>query len=147
MAARGRGAGKQRIIWWLRRDLRLADNRTLHQALLDGASVIPVFILDPALLQSRTLAPARRQFLFDSLADLDEQLRARGSRLILRQGDPARELAHIAGETGAKAVYFHADITPYARRRDLRVTHELAAIGMRVASFSDSFVAPAEHSA
>jgi deoxyribodipyrimidine photo-lyase len=37
----------QRIIWWLRRDLRLTDNITLHYALRDAASVIPVFILDP----------------------------------------------------------------------------------------------------
>jgi deoxyribodipyrimidine photo-lyase len=141
MAARGRGPGKRRIIWWLRRDLRLADNRSLCQALVDGASVIPVFILDPALLHGGTLAPARRQFLFDSLADLDEQLHARGSRLILRQGDPARELVRLVGETLAEAVYFHADITPYARQRDMRATHALAAIGMRLASFPDAYLA------
>jgi deoxyribodipyrimidine photo-lyase len=42
----------QRIIWWLRRDLRLTDNVTLHYALHDASSIIPVFILDPRLLNS-----------------------------------------------------------------------------------------------
>ena len=36
----------QQILWWLRRDLRLTDNVTLHYALRDAPSVIPLFILD-----------------------------------------------------------------------------------------------------
>jgi deoxyribodipyrimidine photo-lyase len=134
----------RRIIWWLRRDLRLADNRTLHEAQCLGASIIPVFVLDPCLLRSRKLAPARRQFLFDSLAALDAQLRVRGSRLIMRRGDPARELVRIARETRADAVFFHSDITPYARRRDLRVTRALEDIGARVHAVQDSFLAAPE---
>lgn len=61
----------RRLIWWLRRDLRLTDNVALHYALRDTASVIPVFVLDPLLLDSENLAPARKQFPFDSLADLE----------------------------------------------------------------------------
>jgi deoxyribodipyrimidine photolyase len=38
-----------RVIWWLRRDLRVTDNITWHYALRDASSVIPVFILDPRL--------------------------------------------------------------------------------------------------
>ena len=36
-----------KIIWWLRRDLRLSDNAALSHALRDGDIIIPVFILDP----------------------------------------------------------------------------------------------------
>ncbi|MGQ9787624.1 MAG: deoxyribodipyrimidine photo-lyase, partial [Anaerolineae bacterium] len=39
-------------IWWLRRDLRLSDNQALAAALADADAVLPVFILDPALLRS-----------------------------------------------------------------------------------------------
>ena len=35
-------------IWWVRRDLRLADNLALAAALAQSEKVIPVFILDPA---------------------------------------------------------------------------------------------------
>lgn len=108
----------RRLIWWLRRDLRLTDNVALHYALRDTASVIPVFVLDPLLLDSENLAPARKQFPFDSLADLDARLRERGGRLILRLGDPAREIAKLVKETQADAVYFHRDYMPSRRTRD-----------------------------
>lgn len=131
----------QRVIWWVRRDLRVSDNVTLHHALRDAASVLPVFVLDPRLLESKRLAPARRQFLFDSLADLDTRLKKRGGRLILRRGDAARELVQFAQEAHADAVYFHRDYTPYARRRDARVTRALTALGVGVESFADNYLA------
>ena len=34
-------------IWWIRRDLRLADNPALTAALAMADQVIPLFILDP----------------------------------------------------------------------------------------------------
>ena len=37
------------VIWWLRRDLRLADNLALGAALAQAGRVIPVFVLDTAL--------------------------------------------------------------------------------------------------
>ncbi len=134
----------RRIVWWARRDLRLTDNLTLHSALRDAASVIPVFILDPKLWQSRKLAPARRQFLCDALADLDAQLRERGARLIVREGEPARELERVVNETQADAVYFHRDFTPFARQRDARVIAALAKLGARVETFDDNYLAAPE---
>ncbi len=134
----------QRIIWWLRRDLRLNDNITLHYALHDAARVIPVFVLDPRLLDSDKLASARKQFLFDSLADLEARLRERGGRLIVRRGEPARELVRLVRETQADAVYFHRDYTPYARRRDGRAVNALNALGVRVEVFDDNYLAAPE---
>ncbi len=131
----------QRMIWWLRRDLRVQDNFVLQQALHDAASVIPVFVLDTRLLNSQKLAPARKQFLMESLGELDAALRKRGSYLVLRAGDAARELVNLARETQADAVYWHQDYTPYARRRDERVTAALNAAGIRHASFNDIYLA------
>jgi deoxyribodipyrimidine photo-lyase len=48
-------------------------------------------------------------------------LRARGSRLIVRLGDPPAELARLREETGAGAVFAEADPWPYACERDARV--------------------------
>lgn len=133
-----------RVIWWLRRDLRLEDNLTLHHALREATSVIPVFVLDPRLMSSRILAPARRQFLCDALCDLDAQLGAQGSRLIVRQGEPTRVLVELVRETNADAVYFHRDVTPFARQRDERVTRALQALGARVKTFDDLYLAAPE---
>jgi deoxyribodipyrimidine photo-lyase len=76
----------QTAVWWIRRDLRLTDNQALASALEQAKSVLPVFVLDPALWNSRTAGPKRLAFLLGGLRALDADLRARGSRLIVRQG-------------------------------------------------------------
>lgn len=131
----------KRILWWLRRDLRLADNLVLHQALNDATAVIPVFVLDVKLLASSRLAPARKQFLFDALDVLDASLKRRGSYLVLRRGDAASELVQLARQVEADAVYYHADYTPYARKRDTRVVAALDRAGIQHRLFNDLYLA------
>ena len=117
-------------ILWLRRDLRLADHPALHAA-LDGADrVVPLFVLDPSLVRARTMSPARLSYLCDALADLDNQLRERGGRLVVRSGDPRRVLPQVAAEVGASAVHWSADSTTFAQRRDAQVAEALRAAGV-----------------
>ena len=112
-------------IWWIRRDLRLNDNAALDAALARAEKVLPTFVLDPTILGSANAGPARVAFMLAGLRALDAELRARGSRLFLRQGEPAAELARLAGEAGATAVFAEADATPYALARDRRVAETL----------------------
>jgi deoxyribodipyrimidine photo-lyase len=102
-------------IWWIRRDLRLHDNPAL-QAALSAGGVVPLFILDPALLRGE--ANARQGFLIAGLRRLDADLHARGSGLVVRQGEPAKVLSQVTAETGAQSVHALEDYSPYARRRD-----------------------------
>ena len=102
-------------LWWIRRDLRLADNAPL-QAALETGSVVPVFILDPRLL-SRPAA-RRQDFLFEGLHALDKDLRLRGSYLVIRKGDPLEELRKLLDETKSQSIFAEEDFTPYARWRD-----------------------------
>lgn len=101
-------------IWWIRRDLRLTDNLALHSALRAG-SVLPVFILDPAFSSQ---SPRRRDFLYAGLHALDNELRKRGSYLVIRKGKPVDALRQLFDEVKADAIYAEEDFTPYARRRD-----------------------------
>ena len=52
----------QATIWWVRRDLRLRDNPALSTALESAAQVLPVFIIDPALLASSYAGQKRLAF-------------------------------------------------------------------------------------
>ncbi len=113
---------KPTAIWWVRRDLRLADNPALEAARAVG-SVLPVFVLDPHLL-SRA-GRRRTSFLFAGLRHLDASLRQRGSRLIIREGEPAEVLAGICAESGAQTITAERDYTPYALQRDARVASRL----------------------
>lgn len=113
------------VIWWARRDLRLHDNDALKAALTHGGQVVPVFVLDPALLAAADVSEKRVAFLFGGLRSLDADLRARGSRLIVRRGEPLAELARLVAEAGAEAIYAEADPWPYGRRRDAAVAAAL----------------------
>jgi len=103
------------VIWWIRRDLRLHDNPTLHTALEHGA-VLPLFILDPFLI--RAVSRRRLNFLYDGLRALDHDLQQHGSRLIIRSGNPQELLPEIVRTTHARFVFAEEDFTPYARQRD-----------------------------
>jgi len=116
------------MIWWIRRDLRLADNQALAAAIAGAEQLVPVFVLDPAILSSDYVGDAaagRVAFLFDGLRRLDVDLRAHGSRLIVRRGDPVEELARLASESGAGAVFAEEDTWPYGRQRDAHVAEAL----------------------
>jgi deoxyribodipyrimidine photo-lyase len=112
-------------LWWVRRDLRLMDNQALAAALAHADQVIPVFVLDPTLLGAPDAGEKRVAFLFAGLRALDADLRARGSRLIVRRGDPADELTDLLAESAADAIFAEGDYRPYTRRRDARVAETL----------------------
>ncbi|MFN2196357.1 MAG: cryptochrome/photolyase family protein [Anaerolineales bacterium] len=113
-------------IWWIRRDLRLTDNQSLAAAVQSGDQVVPVFILDKALLASEYVGEKRLAFLFAGLHALDQDLRARGARLLIRRGHPVSELSKLAAEVDAQAVFAEEDYSPYARRRDQLVADALS---------------------
>ncbi len=103
-------------IWWIRRDMRLGDNAALHTALQGNQTVIPLFILDDHLLIHSSLR--RNDFLVIALYHLDQEIKMRNSRLILRRGKPSEVLTGLLKETGAQAIFAQRDHSPYAVQRD-----------------------------
>jgi deoxyribodipyrimidine photo-lyase len=108
-------------IWWIRRDLRLTDNLALAEALRAADRVLPVFILDPNLLNSRYVGSKRLAFLFEGLRCLDAQLKPHGSRLIIRRAAPNQALVEFLAESGAEAIFAESDVSPFALKRDMRL--------------------------
>ncbi|MFN3374132.1 MAG: deoxyribodipyrimidine photo-lyase, partial [Chloroflexus sp.] len=129
------------LIHWFRRDLRLRDNTALLAAAAQsGGAVIPVFIFDDAIIRGRFASPARTQFLLDSLAALDAELRGLGLHLVLRRGEPLPILLDLLRTTGAQGVTWNRDYTPYAVKRDTAIKRELRAAGYRAESYKDAVV-------
>lgn len=112
-------------IWWIRRDLRLNDNQALAAALESDLPVIPVFIIDPSLLNSPYASSKRNAFLWEGLQALDKHLHQVESYLVIRQGDPLAQLSQLAGEVDIQAIYAEPDYSPYALERDKRVSSKL----------------------
>lgn len=109
-------------ILWFRRDLRLDDNPALMVACESADRVLPVFVLDPALLDAGRVGSGPIDRMLASLAALQEQT---GGALVIRSGDPAEVIASLADEVGADRVHVSAETTPYGRRRDDRVARAL----------------------
>lgn len=125
-------------IWWIRRDLRLQDQPALLAA-ASASGVIPVFVLDDALL--RPSGEPRRAFLAHSLSALDEQLRQYGPGLVIRRGNPVDIIPSIVREADATSVHVSADFGPYGQQRDRAVRDALGSVPL-VATGSPYAVAP-----
>lgn len=98
-------------IWWLRRDFRLSDNPALGAAIDQGAAVLPLFVLDPALLASAGVA--RQAWLIAAVHALDAELReAGGLGLSVVRGRPAETVRDVARSIGATQVHISADFAP-----------------------------------
>lgn len=111
---------------WFRRDLRLSDHPALVKAVAENARVVPVFVFDDALLSHPLTGSGRVQFMLESLADLDANLRKRGGYLVTRRGVPHEEIARLCRETGATRVYYHVDTDRvYGRERDAALAANL----------------------
>ncbi|PNH10276.1 (6-4)DNA photolyase [Tetrabaena socialis] len=120
MASASASAGAKVSIVWFRKGLRVHDNPALIEACRDAAHVYPIF------QSSYKVTVNRYNFLLESLRDLDNSFRARGSRLLVLRGKPEEVLPRVFREWGAKQLCFEVDTEPYAKARDARV-HQLAA--------------------
>jgi len=124
-------------IVWFRRDLRLNDHVALERAARESECVVCAFVLDPPLLRGDRVSPALVSFFFDSLEELRADLRARGSDLVLLEGDFTAELRALAKRVRAEALYFNLDYEPVAIERDERVAAAFRADGRTVRSTLD----------
>jgi len=128
-------------IVWFRRDLRVHDHPSLTAAARSAERVVPVFVLDEALLGGRFASGPRIRFLLGCLRELREALRERGADLVVRSGDPVRELVALARGTGARELHFASDVSGFAMARDRRVCAAMEDADVDVVRHPGLFVA------
>jgi len=128
------------LVSWFRRDLRVHDQTALYHAARDAAQVIPLFIVDPALMAAPHGGGPRVAFLLASLQTLDDNLRRLGGYLLVRQGDPCAVLLTVLRESGADGVYVNRDYVAPGLARDQRVRADVEAAGYLYRDFKDIVV-------
>lgn len=127
----------KRAIMWFRRDLRVADNPALLAALHMAEEVVPVFVWAPE--EQGQFQPGRcsRWWLQRSLASLEADLAALGSRLrYVRAPESATALLTLAREAGAQALMFNHLYDPISMVHDNEVKAALAGAGIACVSFN-----------
>jgi deoxyribodipyrimidine photo-lyase len=103
------------------RDLRVQDNSVLTAAHRQGTAVAPVFVLDATILGGSYLTANKAAFLSMALNELDEELRRRGGRLIVRRGQFAVEVKRLVDELSITDVHIAADVSAYSQHRKERL--------------------------
>ena len=130
-----------RVLFIFRRDLRLEDNTGLLFALKQAKEVIPCFIFTPEQIDRN---PYRSdfclQFMMESLEDLNDSLKKRGSRLHLFFDHPETIVAQCA--KSVDAVVVNQDYTPYSLARDEKIKRVCLKEGMDFHSFEDALLHP-----
>ena len=127
-------------ILWFRRDLRLDDNPALQAALQNCRQLIPLYIHHPGDKSPWTDGAASRWWLHHTLAALDGELRKRGSRLLIRQGEPLAVLQELAHEQDIRQLYWNRLYEPAIIERDSQIKKTLAGTGIACQSFNGALL-------
>jgi deoxyribodipyrimidine photo-lyase len=129
------------IVVLFTRDLRLHDQPALAAAVERAERVVPLFVLDDTVLETFG-APNRVAFLLEGLAALREELRARGSDLVVRRGDSVEETVTITLETEAERIHLSEDVSGFARDRLERLRRAASESRRAVRTFPGVTVVP-----
>ena len=113
------------VLFWHRRDIRIADNAGLHKALINSEQVAPVFIFDTAIIDKLPKNDARISFIHAEITALKEAYRSLNSDLIVAYGDPKIRIPELAKKYKVDAVFTNRDYEPYARSRDAYLLSKL----------------------
>lgn len=131
---------KHTTLFWFRRDLRLHDNAGFYKALSSGNPVVPVFIFDSEILAPLPRDDRRISSIYDSLKQLDRELRKAGSALDVRLGRPLEVWKKLVKQYKPDAVFANEDYEPYGRRRDQDVDDMLRREECRLELIKDQVV-------
>ncbi|MBV8633016.1 MAG: deoxyribodipyrimidine photo-lyase [Burkholderiaceae bacterium] len=125
---------------WFRRDLRCFDHAALHHALVQSRRVYCAFIFDTDILDTLPRMDRRVEFIRESVAELDDELRKHGGAMIVRLARAVTEIPNLARELGAQAVFTNHDYEPAAISRDAAVAATLEAQGCDFLTFKDQVI-------
>lgn len=108
---------------WFKRDLRVHDHAALNAAVESGAPVLPLYIIEPELWRQPEMSGRHFAFLLESLADLDDALKACGAGLVVRVGEAVQVLHDLHKAHSIAALHAHEEtglLWTYARDKAVR---------------------------
>ena len=130
-------------IIWFKTDLRLHDNETLVKAIAQNDQVIPVYCFDEQHFQHTTggfrkTGDFRTQFLREAVKDLQENLKKKGSNLLIVVGKPEIELPKLAQAYNVQQVYAKKEVAYEEKATSALVENALWKIKCELKTYSTS---------
>ncbi len=140
-------------ICWLRRDLRLHDNKALFEALKainetnkeNQNPVLPIFIFDKEILDKLPNKQDKRvQFIHNALTEIQQQLLQLApnntSNIAIFYGNPIEIFEEITQKYTINAVFTNHDYEPYGIKRDTTIADFLKTKNINFHTFKDQCI-------
>jgi len=120
-------------IIWLRRNLRLDDNKVIAKALEVSEQIFFTFVFDSNILSHFPSKEDRRlSFIVAALELIDIELKKHGSGLIILYGDPENKIPELSAKLGVTHVFADEDFEPSSIKRDANIASILAKSGVKL---------------
>ena len=111
----------KKSLFIFRRDLRIEDNIGLIESLQNSKEVIPCFIYDENIIKKLKDSEFRWSFLNESLVELDNELKKKGTSLQILEGKPEKIIDKIIKKHKLNAIFLNTDFTNYSQHRDEKI--------------------------
>ncbi len=95
---------------WFKRDLRLRDHLPLKLAIASRLPILLVYIEDEQVWQDCHYAERHKQFVYQSIQDLNEQLRAFDTQVHFFKGDTLTSLKKIHASSPIQTLFSYQEI-------------------------------------
>lgn len=107
---------------WFKRDLRIQDHGPLKMAIESNSPILLLYIFDPSILFALDSDQRHWQFVYQSLIDLQEQLRPFNARIEILYGDSVTVFNDISGNYQVSQVLSYAETgNKISYDRDIKV--------------------------
>lgn len=116
---------------WFRNDLRITDHEPLFTAEKLGHNVLPVYIIDPREYEITPIGfpktgEFRKQFIAESVIDLQNSLSTIGLELQIYRGNPEDVIPELAAKYQIKTVFAHAENALNEQQVETKLQQKLA---------------------
>ena len=126
-------------IFIFRRDLRTKDNIGLNECVSQSDYFYPIFIFTPEQIGTSNKYRSNNaiQFMCESIMELQKEI-----NLTLFYGDQYIIIKHLINKLNIDAIFTNTDYTPYAIKRDTKLSKLCKDAGINFYTFHDTILYP-----
>ncbi|MDX1916693.1 MAG: deoxyribodipyrimidine photo-lyase [Rickettsiaceae bacterium] len=117
---------------WIRRTLRLTENKVIAKALENSEKIKLCFVFDPEILNYFPNKQDRRlSFIVNHLEQINQDLGRHNASIQILFGKPEEQIPNFASNNGFTQVFCDADFEPSSKTRDEKVAKALGNLNIK----------------
>lgn len=129
------------MVWWVKRDARLADNACLAEADRLGVDVLPLFCFEPSLLTADDTSDMHVHAQWQAVTGLRAALRKLNADIVIAHGEVVDKLAKLHTRVPFAHLFSHEEVgNDLTFRRDRAVAEWCRERGVEYREFPQSSV-------